>query len=127
MNPVAKREPTREDVIACWVGLVKDRVRHDQAHAWAAQWVKAEEAHLRAPLVRSALPRPHGSDMIYVNAQGHVVRYGGQGESIYSITEIASAREQRRQDRAAFDRDPAGFPERRREAARACRRRQAEV
>ncbi|QKW53171.1 hypothetical protein [Streptomyces buecherae] len=127
MNPVAKREPTREDVVACWVGLVEGRVRRDQAHAWAARWVEAEEAHIRDPLVRSALLRLHGFDMICVNAQGNVMRHGGQGEFVYSITEIASALEQWRQDCAVFDSDPAGFPEREREAARAYRRHQGEV
>ncbi len=102
-------------------------MRRDQAHAWAAQWSEAQDIHIHDPLVRSALLRLHGFDMTYVSAQGKVMRHGGQGEFVYSITDIASALEQRHQDCAAFDSDPADFLAGKREAARAYRRNQGEV
>lgn len=88
--------PSRDDVADLWERLVRGEISREQVHEWAKPWVEERDDEVSDALVRTALLRLHGFDMIFVDENRKVVRHGGQGSGSYvhSAQAIADAFDQ---------------------------------
>ncbi|THV40802.1 hypothetical protein [Glycomyces buryatensis] len=83
--------PNREEVAAQWNRVINREITREEAHVWAKPWVEERDDEIADPMVRSALLRLHGFDMIYVDDERRVVRHGGDGPYVHASASIAAA------------------------------------
>ena len=69
--------PSRRDVEDRWLALLAGVVSRDEVHNWAEPWVMDEEERINDPMVRAAVQRLHGFDLVADPERPGVVRHGG--------------------------------------------------
>jgi hypothetical protein len=118
--PEQATRTTAEDV---WQAVVDGTLSRDEAHAWAARWVEADDPQINDLMVLSALQRLHGFDLVWTDVARTTVRHGGSAAYVHSSGDIRQALATWRDDCRSYDADPAGYVQRKREAARAAAQR----
>jgi hypothetical protein len=109
---------TRDAVTQMWRSVLDGAASRADAHAWASQWIEADDPDVRDPMVWSALQRLHGFDLVWTNPEHSAVRHGGSGDFVHSPQAIRSAFAAWQADCVSYDADPAEFVRRKKEAAR---------
>ena len=112
-------QATRATVAQMWRAVLEGTVSRSDAHAWAAQWVDADDPDVRDPMVWSALQRLHGFDLVWTSPAQTTVRHGGPGVDVHPLRDIRSALATWRAACEEYDADPEGYVRRMRERARA--------
>lgn len=74
-------------------------------------------------MVFSALQRVHGFDLVWTDVERTTVRHGGSAAYVHSSGDLRQALATWQDDCRNYDADPAGYVQRKREAARAAAQR----
>ncbi|WP_232837073.1 hypothetical protein [Lentzea terrae] len=74
-------------------------------------------------MVFSALQRVHGFDLVWTDVERTTVRHGGSAAYVHSLGDLRQALATWQDDCRNYDADPAGYVQRKREAARAAAQR----
>lgn len=113
---------TRTTVAEVWQAVLDGTISREDAHAWAARWVEADDAEITDRMVFTALQRVHGFDMVWTDAARTTIRHGGSGVPVHSLGDIRQAFVSWQDDCRSYDADPVGHLQRKRQAARAASR-----
>ncbi|MFF4831555.1 hypothetical protein [Streptomyces sp. NPDC001315] len=111
--------PSRSDVEGCWLALLAGTTSRREVHDWAEQWVGDEEDRIHDPMVRAALQRLHGFDLVADSERPGVVRHGSSQEYIWSLDEIENELQSWQAKCARYDSDPQEYRRVMRERLRA--------
>jgi hypothetical protein len=118
-------EATRATVTQMWQAVIDGTVSRDDAHRWAGQWVEGDDTEVGDLMVRSALQRLHGFDLVWTDKAHTKARHGGPGTHIHAVGEIQQTFTAWRAACENYDIDPAGYLRRVRKAARSAAARSA--
>ena len=116
-------QATRTTVEDVWQAVLDGTLSRDVAHDWAARWIEADDPQINDLMVLSALQRLHGFDLVWVDVERTTVRHGGSAAYVHSLGDIRQAFANWQNDCRGYDADPAGYVQRKREAARAAAQR----
>jgi hypothetical protein len=117
--PGEGQSPSRRDIENCWLALLAGTTSRDEVHDWAEPWVVDEEERIHDPMVRAAVQRLHGFDLVADSERPGVVRHGNGQEYVWSLDEIENELQSWRTNCALYDSDPQEYRRVTREQLRA--------
>ncbi|WP_157527832.1 hypothetical protein [Nocardia sp. NRRL S-836] len=116
-------QATRTTVADVWQAVLDGTVSREDAHAWAARWVEADDVEVPDRMVWTALQRVHGFDLVWTDVARTTVRHGGSQAYVHSLGDLRQALVTWQDDCRSYDADPAGHLRRKMQAARAAAQR----